>query len=177
MTAPGALRLDVQCWEQCQQYGDWLRQMCDPQQDTELDERLKGVYGRMHVQAFKLASLFAALDWLKTSDEAPTVTADHWSAAQSLAESWRQSAHRLLEQLDRSSEAVVERRQQDRLLNTIRQAGASGVALRDLYRNLNFSAKQARQLAQDLMRAGLIEERRVDRAEWFIAAEFGADRP
>jgi len=172
MAVPGALRLKVECWEQCQQYGDWLRRKCDPGQDTELDDRLKGVYGRMHVQAFKLASLFAALDWLKTSDEAPTVTVDHWNAGQALAEGWRQSAHHLLEQLDRSGEAVVERRQQDRLLNTIRQAGAGGIALRELYRNLNFSAKQARQLAQDLMRAGLIEERRMDRAEWFVAAEF-----
>jgi len=172
LSAPGALRLKVECWEQCQQYGDWLRRKCDPGQDTELDDRLKGVYGRMHVQAFKLASLFAALDWLKTTDEVPTVTVDHWHAGESLAEGWRQSAHHLLEQLDRSGEAVVERRQQDRLLNTIRQAGTGGIALRELYRNLNFSAKQARQLAQDLMRAGLIEERRLDRAEWFVAAEF-----
>ena len=71
----------------------------------------------------------------------------------------------------RPSTLMVERRQQDRLLNAIRQAGATGVALRDLYRNLNFSAKQARQLAQDLVRAGLIEERRMERAEWFIAVE------
>jgi predicted transcriptional regulator len=169
--APGALRLNVQCWEQCQYYGDWLRRKCDPGQDTELDDRLKGVYGRMHVQAFKLASLFAALDWLKTSDEAPTVTVEHWHAAQALAEGWRESAHRLLEQLDRSGEAVQEKRQQDRLLNAIRQGGTGGMALRDLYRNLNFSAKQARQLAQDLVKAGLIEERRMDRAEWFIAVE------
>ena len=130
----------------------------------------------MHVQAFKLASLFAALDWLKTSDEAPRMTADHWNAAQALAENWRRSAHRLLDQLDRSGEAVVERRKQDRLLNAIRQTGGAGVALRDLYRNLNFSAKQARQLAQDLVRAGLIEERRMDRAEWFVAAEFINDQ-
>ncbi len=67
--------------------------------------------------------------------------------------------------------SLKEKRHQDRLLNTIRQAGGAGVALRDLYRNLNFSAKQARQLAQDLVRAGLIEERRMDRAEWFIAVE------
>jgi hypothetical protein len=53
----------------------------------------------MHVQAFKLASLFAALDWLKTSDETPTVTVDHWNAGQAVAESWRQSAHGLLEQM------------------------------------------------------------------------------
>lgn len=57
------------------------------------------------------------------------------------------------------------------MLNAIRQSGASGAALRDLYRNLNFSAKQARQLALDLVKAGLIEERWLDRAEWFIAVE------
>lgn len=146
--------------------------MCDPGVDTELDDRLKGVYGRMHVQAFKLASLFAALDWLKISDEAPTVTADHWNAAQVLAEGWRQSPHRLLEQLDRSGEAVMERRQQDRLLSAIREAGQNGIVMRDLYRKLNLSAKQARQLVQDLIRAGLIEERRIERAEAYIAAEF-----
>ena len=44
--------------------------------------------------------------------------------------------------------------------------------MRDLYRKLNLSAKQARQLAHDLMRAGLIEERRMDRAEGYIAAEY-----
>ena len=138
----------------------------------DIQRELKGVYGRMHVQAFKLASLFGALDWLKTSDAVPTITGEHWQAGQALAESWRHSVHRLLEQLDRSGEAVQEKRHQDRLLNAIRQAGATGIALRDLYRNLNFSAKQARHLAQDLVRAGLIEERRMDRAEWFIAIEY-----
>ena len=175
MKAPGSLRLNVQCWQQVQGYGDWLRRMCDPGQDTELDDWLKGVYGRMHVQAFKLASLFAALDWLKTDDEVPTVTVEHWQAGQALAEGWRQSAHRLLEQLDRSSEAVQEKRHQDRLLMAVRQSGANGVAMRDLYRKLNLSAKQARQLAQDLIRAGLIEERRIERAEAYIAAEFLMD--
>ena len=172
LSAPGALRLNVECWAECQRYGDELRRLCDPRREVELDERLKGVYGRMHVQAFKLAGLFAALDWLKTSDDAPTVTVEHWNAAQAICEGWRTSAHRLLEQLDKSGEAVTERRQQDRMLTTIRQAGAAGIAMRDLYRKLNLSAKQARQLATDLMRAGLIEERRMDRAEWFIAAEF-----
>ena len=68
--------------------------------------------------------------------------------------------------------SVVERRQQDRLLMAVRQSGANGVAMRDLYRKLNLSAKQARQLAQDLIRAGLIEERRIERAEAYIASEF-----
>ncbi len=171
-SAPGALRPDVKCWAECQRYGDELRRLCDPRREVELDERLKGVYGRMHVQAFKLATLFAALDWLKSSDDAPTVTVEYWNAAQAICDGWRTSAHRLLEQLDKSGEAVQEKRQQDRLLNAIRQAGEAGIGLRDLYRNLNFSAKQARGLAGDLVRAGLIEERRMDRAEWFVAVEY-----
>jgi hypothetical protein len=172
MKAPGSLRLNVQCWEQCQQYGDWLRRMCDPGRDTELDDRLKGVYGRMHVQAFKLAGLFAALDWLKTSDEVPTVTVEHWQAGQALAEGWRQSAHRLLEQLDRSGEAVVERRQQDRMLTAIRESDKQGYRLRDLYRKLHLTAKAGRQIAQELIKAGLVVERRISGAEAYVAVEY-----
>jgi predicted transcriptional regulator len=171
LKAPSALKLDVGCWSQVQSYGDRLRRLCDPGRDTELDDRLKGIYGRLHVQAFKPASLFAALDWLDTNDKAPTVTADHWQAGEAIAEGWRESAHRLLEQLDRSGEAVQENRHQDRMLRSIRANGANGVGLRDLYSNLNFSAKQARQIAGDLVKAGLIEERRLNRAEWFVAIE------
>jgi predicted transcriptional regulator len=170
-SVPGALRLNVKCWAEVQQYGDHLRRLCDPRREVELDERLKGVYGRMHVQAFKLAALFAALDWLKTSDDAPTVTVEHWNAAQAICDGWRTSAHRLLEQLDKSGEAVIERRLQDRVLTVIQEAGAAGIPMRDLYRKLNLSAKQARQLAQDLIRAGLIEERHIERAEAYIAVE------
>ncbi len=64
-----------------------------------LHDRLKGIYGRMHVQALKLTSLFAALDWLESDAPTPTVSLDHWSAAQRIAEGWRMSAHRLLEQI------------------------------------------------------------------------------
>jgi hypothetical protein len=175
LTAPPALRLDVRCWPACQVYGDRLRQMCDPRQDTELDERLKGVYGRLHVHAFKLATLFAALDWLDTKDETPVVGDNHWRNAEIIAESWRSSAHRLLDQLDRTGEAIQERRQQDRLLRAIRQTGAGGSNLRSMYRSLNLTAKKARQLAEDLARAGLVVERRIGKAEWYIAAEFADD--
>jgi len=172
MAAPSALRLNVACWEQCQQYGDWLRRKCDPGQDTELDDRLKGVYGRMHVQAFKLASLFAALDWLKTSDDVPTVTVDHWNAGQALAEDWRQSAHHLLEQLDRSGEATIERRQQERMMNGIRAKEQQGIELRDLYRQMHITAKVGRQVAQELVKAGLVVEARINGAEAYTAIEY-----
>jgi len=175
LSAPQALRLDVRCWPACQAYGDRLRRMCDPRKDTELDERLKGVYGRLHVHAFKLATLFAALDWLNTDDAPPVVEDDHWRNAEIVAESWRSSAHRLLDQLDNTGEAIQERRQQDKLLKAIRQAGAGGANLRSMYRSLSLTAKRARQLSQDLVRAGLVVERRVGKAEWYIAAEFADD--
>jgi len=170
---PSALRLDVQCWDECQAYySEHLRHLCNSDLDTALDERLKGVYGRMHVQAFKLASLFAALDWMDATDEAPTVTLENWVAGKAIAEIWRHSAAQLLYQMDRSGEAVQEQREQGKLLQLIRREGSKGKGLRELYRALNLPAKRARQLAQDLVKAGLIVERQNGRAEWYVAAEF-----
>ncbi len=168
---PAALPMNVQCWAACQDYSDRLRRYCAPDQDTELDERLKGVYGRLHVQAFKLATLVAALDWVETDAPMPTLTAEHWQIGETLAETWRVSAHRLVAQMDRGGEAVSERRQQDALLNAIRRTNANGTNLRTLYRALHLTAQRARQLAQDLVRAGLIVEQRLEGAEWYVAIE------
>lgn len=166
---PGELRATVECWEQCQQYSEYLRQLCKPDQDAELDERLKGVYGRMHVQAIKLAMLFAVLDWLDTDLPTPTVTVGHWDTARQITEHWRRSAHRLLEQIDRSGEARREQSIQDRMLDAFRQGGATGCKLRDVYRQLHLPAKQARQMANDLVLAGLLTETLIDGAEGYIA--------
>ena len=38
-------------------------------------------------------------------------------------------------------------------------------------------SKQARQIAGDLVKAGLIEERRLNRAEWFVAVEHVGEQP
>ena len=57
-------------------------------------------------------------------------------------------------------------------MNAIREAGQNGIVMRDLYRKLNLSAKQARRLAQDLIRAGLIEEQRIERAEAYSPLSF-----
>lgn len=172
LSKPTALKLNVECWEACQAYSAILRELCNPHRETDLDERLKGVYGRMHIQAFKLAALLATLDWLNSDTPTPTVTVAHWETGKAIAELWRASAGRLLGHLDKSGNAVQERREQDRLLQTIRKTGSRGCNLRDLYRNLNLSAKRARQLAQDLVKAGLIVETLVNRAEWYVASEF-----
>ena len=170
--APSAIALQVQCWDECQAYSEMLRKLCKPDRQTELDERLKGVYGRMHVQAFKLAALLAVLDWVESDATHPTVTLEHWETGKAISEIWRASAAQLLAQMDRSGEAVQEQREQGKMLQYLRKAGAKGSGLRELYRALNLPAKRARQMAQDLVRAGVIVERQNGRAEWYMAAEF-----
>ena len=165
---PGELELKVECWEEVQAYSDELRRLCKPDQDAELDERLKGVYGRMHVQAFKLASLLAALDWLDSDESAPTVTRQNWEMGRQIAELWRQSAHRLLERLDRNGMAQREQGLQQRMLEAFRQGGAPGRTLREVYRQLHLPAKQARQIADDLVLAGLLAKVFIDGAEGYM---------
>ncbi len=166
-SAPEALKVEAQCWPSVEAYSNRLRKLCDPNEETALDDRLKGVYGRMHVQAIKVAMILAALDWMKSDAPAPVVTAENWKTAETIAEHWRSSAHRLLENLDRSGSARQEFRAQDRLLEIFRQAGPSGATLRTVYRRLNLKAKDARQIAQDLVKAGLLVEITIEGAEGY----------
>jgi hypothetical protein len=160
-------------WQACQDYSNLLRGQCDPRQETPLDDRLKGIYGRMHVQAMKVAMICAALNWVDGNRKNnPIVTQADWETGRAIAEHWRQSAHRLLEHLDRSGSARQEFRIQDKLIQGIRAAGAGGVTLHALYKNHNLQAGVARQVAKDLVQAGHIVETRIGRAEAYLAAEF-----
>lgn len=172
LLAPGELMAEVECWQACQQYSDDLRQMCNPDVEAELDERLKGVYGRLHVQAFKLAMLLGALDWLDTDKAVPTVTIAHWETARQICEHWRHSSQRLLERIDRSGEARREQSLQQRMLDAFRQGGAAGRKFREVYRNLHVPAKQARQVAEELEKAGLLIRTLIDGAEAYILRDF-----
>jgi hypothetical protein len=166
--AAEALPMEVESWDDCQAYSNQLRRQCDPRLETPLDDRLKGVYGRMHVQAMKVAMICATLDWLETDRKAaPVVGEKHWQTGKAIAESWRASARRLLEHLDRSGAARSERWVQGRILEAFRKAGAQGCTLRSVYRRLNLKARDARQNAQDLVRTGLLVEISCDGAEGY----------
>ncbi len=167
---PEALHIKAECWDEVQAYSSQLRKLCDPNIETPLDDRLKGVYGRIHVQAVKAAIILSALEWLETDDPAPTVTQAHWATAETLTEHWRLSAHRLLEQLDHNGAGRDERRQQDRVYEAIRQAGRDGIALRDVYRGLTMKALEARNAVQELMKAGLVLPAQIGSAEGYVAA-------
>ncbi len=75
-----------------------LHEMTDPRRN--LDERLRGNYGRFPTMALKLAMCLAIMDWADNGAHgAPRISVAHWARGQLLAEDYRASAHRLLDEL------------------------------------------------------------------------------
>lgn len=131
-----AWSLSADIWPQVHAYEQALRTMTAP--NASLDDRLRAIYGRMHVQAIKIAILFAALDWADDDNASPhpNVKAAHWYRAQQITEEWRASAHRLLAELGENEEVRLE----NRILGLLKTAGGSAT-VRDLYRTLRSSRK------------------------------------
>jgi hypothetical protein len=131
-----AWSLAADIWPQVHAYEQALRAMTAP--NASLDDRLRAIYGRMHVQAIKIAILFAALDWADDDNTSahPKVKAAHWYRAQQITEEWRASAHRLLAELGENEEVRLE----NRILGLLKTAGGSAT-VRDLYRALRSPRK------------------------------------
>lgn len=102
--------------------------------DGDIDPRLHGTYGRLPVQALKVATILAALDWSEppsgAKGKAPTIELPHLARAVTICEEWRASVHRVL--------ALATANEFDALrLRILRQIGrhsANGATLRDLYK-------------------------------------------
>jgi len=122
------------------------------------DKRLWGVYGRLPSQAFKIAVILAALDWAEGDGApVPVVSLAHWARGQSIAESWRASAHRLLDSLS-NRRVVEEHNKEDRILHMILAAGARGITARSIYRTLGLRQAEFDLAVAGLVRDGLIQE-------------------
>jgi hypothetical protein len=144
--------LATDIWPQVHAYEQALRAMTAPH--SALDDRLRAIYGRLHVHAIKVAILLAALDWAD-DDQAtshPKVNSAHWYRAQLITEEWRASAHRLLADLGENQEARLE----NRILGLLRTA--EGMAtVRDLYRALRSPRKPVIEALKALEQDGCIE--------------------
>lgn len=57
-----AWSLVADIWQPCHAYEQALRKLTAP--TSSLDDRLRAVYGRLHVRALKTAIILAALDWV-----------------------------------------------------------------------------------------------------------------
>jgi hypothetical protein len=143
--------LSADIWDACHAYEQALRAMTAP--TSPLDDRLRAVYGRLHVQAIKIAILLSALDWADAdkSSKQPKVTREHWYRAQTITETWRASAHRLLADLGENEEMRLEQR----ILGLLRTAGGSAT-VRDLYRALRSTRKPVIEALKALEQDGLV---------------------
>jgi hypothetical protein len=122
-----------------------------------LEEQLYGTYGRMPTQVIKLATLLAALDWAAVDDESasPQIEMQHLHRAIIIAETWRASAHRAIEQSAVADENV----KLTRLLRQVGRAGAAGITLRELGRNMQDIPKsELTRLVEDAAGTGEIIE-------------------
>jgi hypothetical protein len=140
-------------WPLCHAYEQALRRLTAP--NSILDDRLRAVYGRLHVQALKIAIILAALDWVdERKEKRPVVRAGHWFRAQQIAEAWRASAHRLLHDISESEELRLEAR-----VLRLLAAHPDGLSIRSIYRALKAGRKQV----VDVL-AALEQDGRVQRA-------------
>ncbi|HZW03976.1 MAG TPA: DUF3987 domain-containing protein, partial [Anaerolineaceae bacterium] len=128
------------------------------------DERLDGVYGRLPMQALKVAALLAAIDWAN-QDRSPeaeiVITERHMLRALGVAERWRVSAHRLLEEVVQQGGAQLG----DRIVAQLQRAqteGRSGLTGRELERAIP-SVKRTKMNAE-LVR--LVRDGEIESVDW-----------
>lgn len=96
-----------------------------------LDHRLWGSYGRLPVQALKVAICLAALDW--GEHEGPVIEQHHMLRALEITESWRASAHRVLIMATQTDYHALG----ERIRRVLARAEPKGATRRDICRAMS----------------------------------------
>ena len=146
-------------WDYVIPYADSLREMTNPKRADALDNRLRGTYGRHHVKACKIALALAVMDWHlanpvngKNLSDRPQVTESHWFRALQIAESWRASAHRFLQEMTVSDDAEAMDRTYQHLLRW-----PEGETKSELLKRTSLSRMALDQALDTLIDSGKIE--------------------
>jgi hypothetical protein len=119
----------------------------------DLDRRLWAAYGRLPVATLKVATILAALDWPE-QEPTPRIAMPHLHRALLIVESWRSSAHRVLDLAlnaaeDRMAQAVIEKL----------KGNARGLTLRDLYKGMKrHKPRHIERVLNELVLQGEIRE-------------------
>jgi len=133
-----------------------LHQMTDPRRS--LDDRLRGNYGRFSTMALKLALILAIMDWTDEGmQNAPRVTTAHWARGQMLAEDYRASVHRLLDELSIGLDVKNEKK----VLDFIARHGERPPSARDILRSAGVKSRKE----VDATLAALIDDGVIEIAE------------
>lgn len=139
------------------QYADWMHESTNPQ--SGLDSKLVGNYARLPTLALKTALRLAVMDWADDGGKfSPTITLPHWHRAVMIVEAYRESAHRLLNQLDRS----VDIQNEEKVLDYIHRWADKLPTEREIHHGTRIRArKDVKEALDALVEAGEIEP--VDR--------------
>ena len=133
-----------------------LHDMTDPRRN--LDDRLRGNYGRFSTMALKLALILAIMDWTDEGmQNAPRITTAHWARGQMLAEEYRASVHRLLDELS----IGVDVKNEKKVLDFIARNGERPPSARDILRGAGVKSRKE----IDATLAALVEDGVIEIAE------------
>ncbi len=133
-----------------------LHEMTDPRRN--LDERLRGNYGRFSTMALKLALSLAIMDWADNGAQgAPHVTTAHWARGQILSEQYRTSAHRLLDEFSVGLDVKNEKK----LLDFIARSGDRPPSAREILRGAGIKTRKE----VDATLAALLDDRVIEAVE------------
>jgi len=123
-----------------------------PREET-FDESKAAAYARLGTMAFKVAMLLAAVD----TDERPVRVEDcHAYAALLIVEQWRESLHRLDQDIAKAKNSGSD---EDKVIALIRQSGLKGVTMREIMQSCNLRPRgKAVDTLTVLADEGLIEK-------------------
>jgi hypothetical protein len=123
--------------------------------EGSIDRRLYPSYGRLYIAAMKVAILLASIDWADTREpeKSPRVRLSHWYQGQAIAETWRSSVHRLLNDFTTGEEQD----QEENLLRILRRANLSGMTAREIGQMAHLKREIVEAQLLALEQDGLIE--------------------
>lgn len=137
-------------------YQNYMKAVFYEMIDDDLDERLHGNYRRLHIQAVKIALALACIDWVENNEGIQIViTEGHFTLAQQLTETSRESLHKLMPILSESRDA---RTQRD-LISILKHAPPGGLTTRDICKQTGKSIKDIRTGLEVLIESGFVETR------------------
>lgn len=145
---PSTVLLDEGVWRMWEAYSKALFDIAETKQ---VEEALYACYGRLHMQAIKIAMILATMD---ATTLPIRIEARHYARAQLITEKWREMAHKV-----RGAKIQVrEETQTDKIIVMLTAAGTAGLKTRDIYRPLNIKAADGRDLLAELVKQGRIEQ-------------------
>jgi hypothetical protein len=125
-----------------------------------VDQRLWPSYGRLYIMAMKVAMLLATSDWSAQAERSqfPVIELVHWYQAQAIAETWRESVHRLLNEFGPGDD----NQREDQVLRVLSRAASGGMTAREIGQMAHLKRDEVDALLLVLERDGLVERVQVE---------------